>query len=177
MSKITYSSLKLKVNTENTIVQFNEQDIEVLKYLPVEDKISLINIVLQHTLLDNVYSPILMDVYFHLYLVYLYSNITFTEKQKEDEFKMYNTLKSNGLMDLIINAIPEDEYEMLYEYLIEESEKRMKAKRSAVGLIQSIIADLPKQAQAVADIVDNFDPEKYQNVIDFARAANGGRDI
>ena len=80
-------------------------------------------------------------------------------------------------MDMIITAIPEEEYKMLYEYLMEESNKRMKAMRSAVGLIQSIIHDLPMQAQAAADIVNNFDKEKYLSVIDFAKAANGGRDI
>ena len=116
-------------------------------------------------------------MYFHLYLVYLYTNLSLTDKQKEDEFKIYNNLKSNGLMDLVINAIPEEEYNMLYNYLVEESNKRMKAMRSAVGLIQSIINDLPAQAQAAADIVNSFDQEKYQNVIDFAKAANGGRDI
>ena len=71
MSKVSYTNLKLKVNTENTVIQYNDQAIEVLKYLPIEDKISLINIVLQHTLVDNIYSPILMDMYFHLYLIYL----------------------------------------------------------------------------------------------------------
>ena len=118
-----------------------------------------------------------MDMYFHLYLVYLYTNLTFTEKQREDEFKLYDTLKSNGLMDAVITAIPEEEYKMLYDYLVEESQKRMKAMRSAVGLIQSIINDLPAQAQAAADIVNSFDKEKYQNVVDFAKAANGGREI
>lgn len=177
MSKVTYASLKLKVNTDISPVQYNESTIEVLKYLPIEDKASLINIVLQNTLVNNVYSPVLMDMYFHLYLVYLYTNITFTDKQREDEFKLYDTLKSNGLMDAIITAIPEEEYKMLYEYLNEEATKRMKAMRSAVGLIQSIIHDLPTQAQAAADIVNNFDKEKYQSVIDFAKAANGGRDI
>ena len=27
------------------------------------------------------------------------------------------------------------------------------------------------------DIINNFDKEKYQNVLDFAKAANGGREI
>lgn len=177
MSKITYTNLKLKLNTENTELQYNDQTIEVLHYLPIEDKISLINIVLQNSLVDNVYNPMLMDMYFHLYLIYLYTNINLTDKQKEDEFKVYNNFKSNGLMDKIIEAIPEEEYNMLYEYLIEFSEKKMEAMRSAVGLIQSIINDLPAQAQAAADIVNSFDKEKYQNVLDFAKAANGGRDI
>ena len=177
MGKITYSSLKLKVNTDVTVVPYRDTNIEVLKYLPMEDKSSLINIVLQNTLVDNIYSPILMDMYFHLYLVYLYTNLTFTEKQREDEFKIYDTLKSNGLMDVVITAIPEEEYKMLYDYLVEESHKRMEAMRSAAGLIQSIINDLPAQAQAAADIVNNFNKEKYQNVVDFAKAANGGREI
>ena len=62
MSKISYANLKLKVNTEITAVQYKDTNIEVLKYLSIEDKISLINIVLQRTLVDNVYSPILMDL-------------------------------------------------------------------------------------------------------------------
>ena len=48
---------------------------------------------------------------------------------------------------------------------------------STSSMIQSIINDLPKNAQAAANIVDNFDESKYQAVIDFAKAANGGRPI
>ena len=50
-------------------------------------------------------------------------------------------------------------------------------KRSVSGIIQNIITDLPKQAEAMQDIIDNFDKEKYQNVLNFAKAANGGREI
>ena len=50
-------------------------------------------------------------------------------------------------------------------------------KRSVSSLIQSFINDLPKQAEAMKDIMDNFNPEKYQEVINFAKAANGGREI
>lgn len=177
MAKVSYASLKLKVNEETTKINFKDTEIEVLNYLPIDDKYGLISIALQKAQEENVYSPVLLDMFFHLYLVYLYTNITFTEKQKEDEAKLYDVLKSNGLMDEIIKAIPENEYSMLYTYLEEEVKHRTKAKRSAVGLIQSIINDLPSQAQAAMDIVNNFDKEKFQNVVDFAKAANGGRDI
>ena len=80
-------------------------------------------------------------------------------------------------MDDIIKAIPEHEYNMLYTYLEDEVKHRTKAKRSAIGLIQSIINDLPNQANAAMEIVNNFDKTKYQEVINFAKAANGGRDI
>ena len=44
-------------------------------------------------------------------------------------------------------------------------------------MLQSVIQDLPKNAQMAADIVNNFDKSKYQAVVDFATAANGGRNI
>ena len=46
-------------------------------------------------------------------------------------------------------------------------------KHSTSGILQSLITDLPKQAEAMQNIIDNFDPEKYQNVMNFAKAANG----
>ena len=49
----------------------------------------------------------------------------------------------------------------------------MHYKCSTSALLQSVITDLPKQAEAVQKIIDNFDQEKYQNVINFAKAANG----
>ncbi|MBQ1716746.1 MAG: hypothetical protein II025_02495, partial [Ruminococcus sp.] len=60
-------------------------NIEVLKYLPIEDKYNLINITLQNAREGSIYNSLLLDVYFHLYIVIMYSNITFTEKQKENQ--------------------------------------------------------------------------------------------
>lgn len=179
MAKVTYSSLKLKIKENVKTITFNDLSIEVNQYLPIEDKESLISIVLQNTydVKNNVYNVIEMDKYFHLYLIYLYTNISFTDKQKEDENKLYDMFKSNGLMDEIIKNIPEDEYNMLYNYLLDEAKNRIKSKRSVVGLIQSLINDLPTQAEAAKKIMDDFDPQKFQEVINFAKAANGGRDI
>lgn len=178
MAKVSYANMKLKINEEVEKINFNGNEIEVLQYLPIEDKYSLISITLQKSLEDGlVYNSILMDMYFHLYLVYLYTNITFTEKQKEDEFKLYDILKSNGLMDEIIHKIPEVEYNTLYTYLEEQAKKNMKMKRSISGVLSMLMNELPAHIDAAADVVSKFDPEKFQEVINFAKAANGGRDI
>ena len=42
MSKVSYANLKLKVDTSVDTFDFNNQTIEVLKYLPIEDIISFI---------------------------------------------------------------------------------------------------------------------------------------
>lgn len=177
MAKVSYANLKLKVDSSIKTFDFENQTIEVKQYLPVEDKYDLVMIALQKSREGNIYNAIKVDVYFHLNLVYLYTNLSFTDKQKENEFKIYDALVSSGLLDMIIENIPEDEYEELFGYLAELEDDAMMTNHSASALIQSFINDLPKNAQAAANIVDNFDQSKYQAVIDFAKAANGGRSI
>ena len=116
-------------------------------------------------------------MYFHLNLIYLYTNISFTEKQREDEEKLYDLLDSNGLIDLIVSNIPEFEYKDLLEKTTEKIKHELKYNTTAAAIISKLINDLPKNAQAAANIVESFDKEKYKAVVDFAKAANGGRDI
>lgn len=47
MAKTTYASMKLKVNTQPKEIDFEGNKIEVLQYLPVEDKYDLVMITLQ----------------------------------------------------------------------------------------------------------------------------------
>lgn len=177
MGKVSYTNLKLQINTDVKICDFKNQKIEVLQYASIKDKYDLIMIALQKSLEDGIYNPIKIDTYFHLGLVYVYSNLNITDKQREDEFKLYDTLASNGLIDEIINLIPEEEYTTLQNYMDELIKYSMKYKNTAVSLFRSIIEDLPKNAQAAKEIVDNFDKDNFKEVIEFARAANGNRPI
>lgn len=177
-NKVSFANLKLKVNTEVNEFDYLDNKFEVLKYLPISDKFDLVNIVLQNSKRkDGYYDPIQLEKYFNLYIVYMYSNINFTDKQKEDEDKLYDLLESNGIINEIISHMEETEYEDLLEKLNETKESEMSYITTAAAMIRNIIADLPVQADAAMKIVDNFDPEKFQAVKDFAVAANGGRPI
>ena len=177
MAKVSYANLKLKVNKEVKTFNFMEQEIEVLQYLPIEDKRDLVEITLQKAEEDGIYNPVLLDMYFHLHLVYMYTNLSFTDKQKENEAKIYDTLACNGFFDKFFEVLPESEYEDLMDYIEDMMEDMLTYKNTAGAVLQSVIQDLPRNAQAAADIVKSFDPNKYQAVIDFANAANGGRNI
>lgn len=177
MTKTTYASMKLKVNTETKEIDFNGNKIEVLQYLPIDDKYSLLNITLQKAKEGAIYNPLKKDMFFHLHLIYMYTNLVFTDKQREDESKIYDTLVSNGLLDKVLEAIPDTEFDTLYSYLNEQEKIILTYKNTVGGAITEIIDNLPLQAEQMQKIVDNFDPEKFQNVLDFARAANGGREI
>ena len=177
MGKISYANMKLQVNNNIKTFDFNGNEVEVLSYLPIEDKFDLVMVTLQQSLIDGIYNSIKLEMYFNLNLAYMYTNISFTEKQKEDAEKIYNVLKTNGFFDKMIEMIPDEEYEELIGYIEEEIEKSMRYNTSAAAVVKSVINDLPTQAQAAMNIVNNFDKEKFQEVVQFAQAANGNRPI
>lgn len=175
--KVSYANMKLKTNTTVNTFQFCGQKIEVLNYLPATDKYDLLMITLQKSLEGNIYNEFKLNLFFELNLVYMYTNISFTEKQREDEFKLYDTLKSNGFFELFYETMNEDEYNDLFEQITALKNTMEKSRGSVAGIIANLIEDLPANAEAAAEIVENFDPQQFKEVIDFARYANGGRDI
>ena len=177
MGKVTYSSLKLKTKEEVKEINFGDSKIEVQQYLPIQDKIDLIDITLQKAKEGRLYNPIKVDMFFHLNLIYLYTNITFTDKQREDEYKLYDNLQSNGVISQVITAMNENEYNGLLNMINEKIENELRYNTTAAAVISKIVDDLPKNAEAAQKIVNSFDKEKYQEVINFAKAANGGREI
>ena len=171
MASVSFTNLKLTVDKSVNTFDFNGAKIEVLKYLPIEDKKDLVQIAMQKSFEDGLYNNMLLDVYFHLNIVYLYSNLNITDRQKEDEFKLFDKLESSGLMDMILGNMDTDEYQYLYDSLERAVDNYMKYKNSAAAVVQSVIQDLPANAAAAADIVNNWDPQKFQSVQDMVNLA------
>ena len=174
---ISYANMKLKPVTSTHKFEWNGNEIEVLDYLPIEDKYDLIMITLQKSLEDGYYNPIKIDEFFHLHLIYMYTNINFTDKQREDEHKLYDSLKSNGLIDAFIEQMNDFDYSELFNMLDDTKRELTEYKRSISGIFKSFVSNLPQQAEAMQNIVDNFNKEDFQEVLNFAKAANGGREI
>ena len=107
----------------------------------------------------------------------MYTDISFTEKQREDEMKIYDTLKSNGFIEEMLKNMNEDEYRDLIECLNDQIETELKYTTTAASVINKLVDDLPRNAEAAMKIVDNFDPDKFAAVKQFAEAANGGRPV
>ena len=172
--KVSFTNLKLKVNSEVNTFQFgeNKTKIEVLKYLPIEDKNDLIHIALQNAEEDGIYNDILLEMYFNLYIIYFYTNINFTDKQKEDPAKLYDQMQSNGLITSVIEAMDNDEYANLLTSLEVIRDANLTYKNTAGAVLQAIIQDLPRNAAAAAEIVNNWNPENFKEVQRLAQLAN-----
>lgn len=160
MAKIAYSKLGCKINEEKKTIVFNDQEIEILQYLPAQDKLALFGriIELAHDE-DKMYSnPVKIKIFRTLEIVFSYSNISFTEKQKEDLAKLYDQIISSGLWDAILNTIPEAEYSMVVSGLNDSIEAVYKYYNSVVGVLDTIATnydnlnlDLDKIKEKIAD--------------------------
>jgi hypothetical protein len=177
MAKVSYTNLKLKVDQRVETFDFNGQTIEVKQYLPIEDKYDLVMIALQKAEEEGIYNPIKIQFYFDLYIVYMYSNISFTDKQKENEFKLYDTLASNGIIASIFELIPDDEYNELMTYIKELIQVKTTFNNSAAGLANQFLVKMPEYAEQMSEIMNSFNINDYKEVIEFAKAANGGRPV
>ena len=162
---------------EYKTVKLNSLEVKVLRYLPISDKIDIIQIALQKSEEDGIYNELLLDMYFHLHIIFCYTDLEFSEEDLSDLMALYDRLESHDFISEIISAMDSDEYKSLVDYLDIMKKERLEYKNTAAAVLRGIVQDLPKNAAAAKEIIDSFDPEKYPEVINFATAANGGRNI
>ena len=172
-----YKNLGLKQKKVLKEFTWEGKKISVLKYLPIESKYDIVMITLQEAFENNIYNPIKLDMCFHVNLVLMYTDLVFTEEEKQDLAKLYDEMKSTGFLDEFLKYINEDEYKEMQEDIEDISQLLIGYNSSTAGILAKFIDDLPANAEAAQKILDSFDPEKYQNVINFAKNANGGRPI
>lgn len=141
-TKPTFAKMGLKIVNDTKTITIGEQDIEVKQYLPINDKLELMGRVISASADENNFSnPIKLDVFTSLELVFTYTNIQFTEKQKEDLVKLYDILESNGIFDEVIAAIPKVEYKSIIEGIQECSNAIYTYKSSILGILETVSQD------------------------------------
>ena len=142
MAKLAFTKLSLSKNEEVKIVEFNGQDIEVKQYLPVNDKFEVIGNIINRSADDNNFAnPLKVEIFTALEIISAYTNISFTEKQKEDPSKLFDLVVSSGLYKEIICAIPHTEIESLQCYINSTIDAVYKYRNSIMGLLENITTD------------------------------------
>ena len=143
MAKVAFTKLGLKRKDEVKTVNINNNAIEVKQYLPINDKLALISRVinLSHDSSNNFANPVQVEVIGTIEIIMAYTNLSFTEKQKEDYAKLYDLLEENGITKELISAIPEDEYAFLIDGINESIEAVYKYQNSLLGILDSVAQD------------------------------------
>ena len=141
MAKLSFSKLGLTKNNNIKNVEYNGQIIEIKQYLPINDKITLVATILNYTLNngENRFpNPIQVEVFTVLECIDKYTNINFTDKQKEDPAKLYDLIVSSGLWDLISSNLNVADYTLLLNFIDETIEAYYKYHNSVFGILESV---------------------------------------
>lgn len=177
-NKISFANMKLKADTSVNTFDFlygnNTYKVEVKRYLPISDKNDLIQIALQRSEENGIYNEVALEMNFNLNIVFLYTNISFTDKQKEDLSELYDKLQCSGLIDAVIAHMDQDEYKQLLDYLEKTKADRINYNSSAAGLVQDVLEEFPKKAQEAADIINNINPNQFKEAEKLVKMSTDG---
>lgn len=157
MAKVSFSKLNLKVNTTVKPIVWNDQEIEVKQYLPHNDKLKLISDVMSKSADDNLFmNPAKVALFFSLGVLEYYTNISFTDKQREDFLKTYDSALSSGFLSAIYEAIPNEEFNALRDYCKDIIQEDYRQKNSVMGIMDTV-SEKYKNAE--------FDAEKIRETL------------
>lgn len=142
MAKVSLTKLGLKVNQDVKNIEFNEQIIEIKQYLPINEKLELISSVINSAADENNFSnPVKENVFLTLEILYHYTNINFTDKQKEDPVKLYDLVVSSGLVNKVTDLIPEEELDEVINGVAQSVKAIYTYRNSVLGILESISKD------------------------------------
>ena len=163
MAKISFSKLGLSKNTEIKNFEYNGQNIEVKQYLPINDKATLVAQILNYTLNNGenrFANPLQIEVMTLINVIEKYTNINFTDKQKEDPAKLYDLIVSSGLWKIILDNMNIEDYTALLNYCDEAIESYYNYHNSVFGILDSINTDYNKMNLDATEIQKALgDPE------------------
>jgi hypothetical protein len=141
-------------NLKPKTIYFNEREIQVKQYLPIESKIELIQLIINTSFIKNEetnlsqLNPCFKELLYNYFLVKFYTDLSLNNEYSNQ----YDLLKSSGLLDQIISVIPIEELELLNDLLIRSIKQefyRIEQERSFNGIVNKLM-----------NIIKDFDIEK-----------------
>ena len=144
MAKVSFTKLGLTKNSDISIVEWNGQQIEVKDYLPMSEKLELVSTIINNSIDDNgYYNPMRVYINTIIEVILTYTNISVTEKQKEDIVKLYDLFVSSGLSSKIIGeTINPYEYQQIQKWIYETINSIYNYKNSVMGILDTISASI-----------------------------------
>lgn len=147
MAKVPFSKLQAKVDggaTQNFYYNLAGDEIyyEVKHYLPIEEKLELVSRIINQSIDDNgFYNPMRVKMYMVLEITFAYTNLSFTEKMKEDPFKLYDILVSTGIFTDIIDVIREKDWKEIQENVWSTIKNIYDYRNSVMGILDTLKED------------------------------------
>lgn len=169
MAKVPFSKLQAKVDggaTKNFYYNLAGEEVyyEVKHYLPFEEKLELVSRIINNSVDDNgFYNPMRVKLYMVLEITFAYTNLSFTEKMKEDPFKLYDILVSTGIFTDIIDVIREKDWTEIQDNVWSTIKNIYDYKNSILGILETMSNDYSNLSLDASNIQEKLaDPENME---------------
>ena len=161
MAKVYFGKLDLNINKEIKTFDWNSQTIEVKQYLPVEEKLKLINKIINETADDKMYfHPARLEVFQTVNVFLAYTNVSVTETQMKDIGKFYDMIVSSGLWLEIRNYIDDDEWKFIYDSVWLTIHKVEAHNSSVYGILENINSQYGDVQEGVQQLLTDISESK-----------------
>lgn len=117
------AKMNLSVNDEVKVGVFNDVEFSVKQYLPFQEKVYLVTASVKDSVIDGYVNQMVLDCTLHFGIVELYTDLNITKKMKENVLETFDKIQSSGLLQAILELVPEDEYNYLFESALEIARK------------------------------------------------------
>lgn len=159
--QVTYTKLGLKPDFNKVeIINYAEGlIIEIKQFLPLEKKLEILSNIINNSVDDRgFYNTARIQFNIDMELIFAYTNIKFTEKQLENEMKLYDNFIASGLYQQIMEKIPKLDRNW-FEYHVNASiQSIMKYRNSIYGILDAVktdYSDLNLDAEKIRESLAN----------------------
>lgn len=161
MAKIGFTKLKLDAKYDQTkSFKWGDEEIVVKLHLPMKEKLGLITRIVNATLDNNDFcNDCLFEMNFVIEMVAAYTNVNFTEKQREDYYKLYDMLVNSGFW-LDVKEILFDNCRYEYTFLEDKAKATIDQvyayRCSAAGIVTELTGQQGKQEGDIKNLAETL---------------------
>lgn len=142
MALINFKKITPIRKLEDKTVEINGQEVIIKQYLPINDKATLIENVLNNCISEEgLLNSIRKEIFFGIELIKSYTNISITDALAEKANSTYDSLVIDNILQQVKENIPKEEYSQLCDLLTESIDNILTYNTSAAGIVRQISND------------------------------------
>ncbi len=142
---------------EEKEVTIGKLTFKVKPYLSVEDRTQIMQLAVQEAWEGDHVNDTKMEAYADVFAIMYCTSIEFTDEEKADPIKIYDELQNAGLLEKIVETLPEY-WDYNYAHGLAD------AKAGFIGWLNRLMEQLPAYAEQLQKELKNISPELLEKI-------------
>ena len=130
---------------------------KVKPYLSVEDRTQIMQLAVQEAWENDHVNDVKMEAYADVFAIMYCTSIEFTDEEKADPIKIYDNLQNAGLLEKIVETLP-DYWDYNYAHGLVDT------RSGFMGLLNRVVEQLPAYVEQLQNELKNISPELLEKI-------------